>query len=140
MYCKNCGQQIDDNAYVCIHCGVRTSDPIMPKKSGEVKYCAHCGEQIDPNAYICVHCGVKTGFVASQKKGNSSYAFAIISIMLSILFSVTFLGALCAVFGMSIAIDRQDKKGEKLNFVAMMICIAVSVLTIIINLLIRRYV
>ncbi len=22
MYCKNCGQQIDDNAFVCPHCGV----------------------------------------------------------------------------------------------------------------------
>lgn len=22
MYCKNCGQQIDDNAVVCVHCGV----------------------------------------------------------------------------------------------------------------------
>ncbi len=25
MFCKNCGSQIDDNAYVCPHCGVRTS-------------------------------------------------------------------------------------------------------------------
>ena len=27
MYCKNCGQQIDDKAVVCIHCGVATKDP-----------------------------------------------------------------------------------------------------------------
>lgn len=27
MYCKNCGQQIDDKAAVCIHCGVATKDP-----------------------------------------------------------------------------------------------------------------
>lgn len=26
MYCKNCGQQIDDKAAVCIHCGVATHD------------------------------------------------------------------------------------------------------------------
>ncbi len=24
MYCKNCGNQIDDNAYVCTHCGAPT--------------------------------------------------------------------------------------------------------------------
>jgi hypothetical protein len=24
MFCKNCGQEIDDNADVCIHCGVAT--------------------------------------------------------------------------------------------------------------------
>lgn len=26
MYCKNCGKQIDDKAYVCIHCGVKVND------------------------------------------------------------------------------------------------------------------
>ena len=25
MFCKNCGQEIDDKAYVCPKCGVRTS-------------------------------------------------------------------------------------------------------------------
>ena len=24
MYCKNCGKEIDNNAAVCIHCGVAT--------------------------------------------------------------------------------------------------------------------
>lgn len=24
MFCKNCGKEIDDNAYVCPYCGVRT--------------------------------------------------------------------------------------------------------------------
>lgn len=24
MYCKNCGKEIDDNAIICIHCGVST--------------------------------------------------------------------------------------------------------------------
>lgn len=23
-YCKNCGKEIDNKAYICIHCGVRT--------------------------------------------------------------------------------------------------------------------
>ncbi|GKX67973.1 zinc ribbon domain-containing protein [Inconstantimicrobium mannanitabidum] len=26
MYCKNCGQEIDDNAAVCIHCGAATDN------------------------------------------------------------------------------------------------------------------
>ncbi len=26
MYCKYCGSQIDDNAYVCPHCGVKQVD------------------------------------------------------------------------------------------------------------------
>lgn len=26
MYCKNCGQQIDDKAVICIHCGVAVQE------------------------------------------------------------------------------------------------------------------
>ncbi|MFV0275322.1 MAG: zinc ribbon domain-containing protein [Bacilli bacterium] len=26
MYCKNCGEQIDSNAAICIHCGVAQSN------------------------------------------------------------------------------------------------------------------
>lgn len=32
MYCKNCGKQIDDNADVCIHCGVATNKNIQTTK------------------------------------------------------------------------------------------------------------
>ncbi len=35
MYCKNCGQQIDDNAYVCIHCGVKTDADESSDRGGE---------------------------------------------------------------------------------------------------------
>ncbi len=31
MYCRNCGQQIDDNALVCPHCGVAQREvPTVP--------------------------------------------------------------------------------------------------------------
>lgn len=30
MFCKNCGQQIDDNADACIHCGVATDKNNSP--------------------------------------------------------------------------------------------------------------
>lgn len=33
MYCKNCGKQIDDNAVVCIHCGVATGGPIRAQSA-----------------------------------------------------------------------------------------------------------
>ena len=31
MYCKNCGQQINDNADVCIYCGVAVNQGISSK-------------------------------------------------------------------------------------------------------------
>lgn len=32
MFCKNCGKEIDDNAVVCVHCGVATGKSIEEVK------------------------------------------------------------------------------------------------------------
>ena len=32
MYCKNCGQQISEQAEICIHCGVRANYPVGEDK------------------------------------------------------------------------------------------------------------
>ncbi len=29
MYCRNCGKEIDDNAVVCVYCGVATGNPAL---------------------------------------------------------------------------------------------------------------
>ena len=34
MFCKNCGKGIDDNAYVCPHCGVKTEKNNADADSG----------------------------------------------------------------------------------------------------------
>lgn len=54
MFCKNCGNEINDNAVACMNCG-------FAKGTGE-KYCANCGREINPGAAICIGCGaaVKT--------------------------------------------------------------------------------
>lgn len=31
MYCKNCGKMIDDNAFICVSCGVLTGEGKIPK-------------------------------------------------------------------------------------------------------------
>ena len=37
MYCKNCGNQINDKAVICPNCGVRTSDvPDKKKKDSSI--------------------------------------------------------------------------------------------------------
>lgn len=50
MYCKNCGEQMNDNQAICVKCGVKAGE-------GNV-YCANCGKNIDPNADVCISCGV----------------------------------------------------------------------------------
>lgn len=49
MYCRNCGEVIADNAYVCLNCGV--------KAGVGSKHCPVCGAQPDPQAVVCVKCG-----------------------------------------------------------------------------------
>lgn len=39
MFCKNCGKEINDNADVCIHCGVRVK-PEAPQKADNPSHLA----------------------------------------------------------------------------------------------------
>ena len=59
MFCKNCGEQMNDNQAICIKCGV---------KAGEgTAYCANCGKDLAPGADVCLNCGV------AVKKATTGY-------------------------------------------------------------------
>lgn len=49
MYCKNCGNQMDDVAVVCVKCGA--------SKGSGTNFCANCGQPENPGAAFCVNCG-----------------------------------------------------------------------------------
>lgn len=60
MYCSNCGNQLNDNAVVCVKCG---ADP-----RANNQYCSNCGTQItNPAAIICTTCGVQ---LRTQARAN----------------------------------------------------------------------
>ena len=50
MYCRNCGQSVDEKAIACPQCGV---PPLV-----ERKFCYNCGAATQPNQILCVKCGV----------------------------------------------------------------------------------
>lgn len=50
MFCRNCGRQLGENAYICTNCGT-------PRGAG-ANYCPNCGAQVAPSAVICVNCGI----------------------------------------------------------------------------------
>lgn len=50
MYCKNCGEQMNDNQAICLKCGVKTGEG-----NG---FCANCGKEVAPEAEVCLNCGV----------------------------------------------------------------------------------
>lgn len=49
MYCRNCGNGMDDHAAFCVKCGV--------SKGAGAMYCPNCGTQTHPQAVACVNCG-----------------------------------------------------------------------------------
>ena len=49
MFCKNCGNEIDANAAICVKCG-------FAKNTGN-NFCANCGNAVDPAATVCTNCG-----------------------------------------------------------------------------------
>ena len=59
MYCKNCGEVMNDNQAICLKCGVKTGD-------GKA-FCANCGNAVAENAAVCLNCGV------AIKSGNGEY-------------------------------------------------------------------
>ena len=61
MFCKNCGEQMNDNQTICLKCGVKTG--------GGNAYCANCGKEVAPNADVCMNCGVAIK-TASAGYGN----------------------------------------------------------------------
>lgn len=59
MFCKNCGEAMNDNQAICLKCGVKTGE-------GE-SYCANCGNALPANAAVCLNCGVA---VSKKAAGN----------------------------------------------------------------------
>lgn len=50
MYCKTCGEYMNDNQAVCLKCGV---------EAGKGKaFCPNCGKAVLEEAVICVNCGI----------------------------------------------------------------------------------
>ncbi len=50
MFCRNCGEEMNDNQAICLKCGVNTG-------TGN-KFCSNCGKPIAADAAVCLSCGV----------------------------------------------------------------------------------
>ena len=51
MYCRNCGQDVAEQAVMCVSCGV-------PPRNGN-KFCQNCASETNSVAEICIKCGVR---------------------------------------------------------------------------------
>lgn len=75
MYCKNCGEQMNDNQAICLKCGVNTG-------AGN-SYCANCGQPVAPDAAVCLSCGVAVKKqAANDLAGKDKTTIAIVCFLL----------------------------------------------------------
>ena len=62
MYCRSCGEMMNENQAICVKCGV---------KAGEgSNYCYNCGNQLAPGAEVWLSCGLAQNKPASDKLCN----------------------------------------------------------------------
>ena len=74
MICRNCGNQMDPQAVVCVKCGV-------PAGQGN-NYCPHCGAQTAPDAAVCTQCGVAFAQPVPVGEQKSKMAAGLLGIFL----------------------------------------------------------
>lgn len=75
MYCKNCGQEMNDNQAICLSCGVKTGD-------GN-KFCYNCGKPVEENAEVCLNCGVAVKkSVSGDLNGKDKITMALVCFFL----------------------------------------------------------
>lgn len=78
MFCKNCGEQLNENQVVCLKCGVERG-----KGKG---FCENCGTALPENAEVCLSCGTKNVRKKNVSKSNSSETVTgVISILLGVI-------------------------------------------------------
>lgn len=61
MFCKNCGETMNENQAICLKCGVKAGD-------GNA-FCANCGNPVNADAAVCLNCGV----AIKKAAGNGEY-------------------------------------------------------------------
>lgn len=73
MYCKNCGNEMDPNAAICVKCGCA--------KGVGTSFCPNCGQPTLPNAAVCTACGCALN-TAPAGSGKSKMAAGLLGIFL----------------------------------------------------------
>ncbi len=74
MFCKNCGEQMNDNQAICLKCGVKTGDGTA--------YCQNCGNTLPAGAEYCIHCGVAVKPADKKYGGYDKLTMALICFFL----------------------------------------------------------
>ena len=64
MFCKNCGNEMNENQAICLKCGMQTG-------KGNA-FCYNCGKPITKEAAVCLNCGIALNST-KQKSINGDF-------------------------------------------------------------------
>jgi len=138
MYCKNCGNQMDDLASICVKCGVA--------KGKGFKYCDKCGKEIPQQTDVCLGCGnllKNNSFINNGQlqmddiinRINTPNGYATISLILGIIsiigsFSSLVWALACSVVAIVLGRKAINGKTEKTSVAKAGITLAIIALVI----------
>jgi len=74
MFCKNCGQEMNDNQAICLGCGVKVGE-------GNA-FCQNCGKPVDAAAEVCLNCGVAIKKAGSDLAGKDKIVIILLLVFL----------------------------------------------------------
>lgn len=74
MYCRACGEEMNENQAICLKCGV--------KKGEGTAYCSNCGQPMNPAAEVCLNCGVAAKKAGEQYAGQDKMVMALVCFFL----------------------------------------------------------
>jgi TM2 domain-containing membrane protein YozV/RNA polymerase subunit RPABC4/transcription elongation factor Spt4 len=84
-HCKNCGEEINENAEVCPECGVNQTKPLKgahKNRTEDEKFCVECGELINKQAEMCPECGVSQPLPTEGKSDSDQTTAGILALLL----------------------------------------------------------
>lgn len=112
MYCKTCGKEINDNAYICPFCGCKTHDDEVPQEAPKARKMNGLAIAGFVCSFFIAIVGLILSCIAAKQcaeRGEDGAGFAkagkiisIISIVLSVLYIVIVVVAVAAGAGDSI--------------------------------------
>lgn len=63
MFCRNCGEEVNENAVACPNCGVPPWN--------EKHYCHECGGKTKENQVVCLNCGISLENIEGKIRKSS---------------------------------------------------------------------
>lgn len=81
MFCRNCGQQIDDRAVICVHCGCAVNDD-MPKSDDVPSVGLNILSFLLPIVGLVLYA---THYKETPNKAKSMLTWAIVSMVIGVL-------------------------------------------------------